>query len=125
MYRLEPTSVRHVGGFGRVAWVTTVDYMDAEADPLFEVEAEMIAHMNDDHPDAVLAYARAFGGITTASRALMTTIDRYGFELLAVTEDGEKLARIPFADDVTSTESARRAFVALVRDARTALAHPG
>jgi putative heme iron utilization protein len=124
MYRLEPVAVRYVGGFGRMSWVGLADYLAASPDPLAEAEATIVQHMNDDHPDATLAYARTFGRIPTATRALMTAIDRYGFELLAVTSDGEQQVRIPFTEDVTSPDAARRALIALVRDARAALTHP-
>lgn len=123
MYRLEPLAVRYVGGFGRMSWVSLADYLTASPDPLAESETTIVEHMNDDHPDATLAYARAFGGIPGATRALMTAIDRYGFELLAVTSDGEQQVRIPFPEDVTSPDAARRALIALVRDARAALTH--
>ncbi|HSO33148.1 MAG TPA: pyridoxamine 5'-phosphate oxidase family protein, partial [Labilithrix sp.] len=33
-YRLEPTSLRYVGGFGRMSWVSADDYRLAEPDPL-------------------------------------------------------------------------------------------
>lgn len=122
MYHLEPAGLRYVGGFGRMSWVGLAEYMTASPDPLAAAEATIIEHMNDDHPDAVIAYARAFGGIDSATRAFLTAIDRYGFELLAVTPDGEKHVRVPFAEEVTSTDGARRALIALVRDARAALA---
>ena len=125
MYRLAPVGLRYVGGFGRMSWVSAAEYARAEPDPLAASEATMITHMNDDHPDSVLAYARALAHIDGATRALITSIDRYGFDLLAVTPDGERRARIPFPDEVESTDGARRALIALVRDARTALTLPG
>ena len=124
VYRLEPIAVRYVGGFGRMSWITLADYLGAAPDPLADAEVTIVEHMNDDHPDATLAYARTFGRIPTATRALMTAIDRYGFDLLAVTSDGEQQVRIPFTEDVTSPDAARRALIALLRDARAALTHP-
>ena len=38
-FRLEPTSMRYVGGFGRMSWVTADAYAAAEPDPLAEVDA--------------------------------------------------------------------------------------
>ncbi|MFO0586491.1 MAG: DUF2470 domain-containing protein [Polyangiaceae bacterium] len=121
MYRLAPAGVRYVGGFGRMSWVANEDYARADADPLAATEASMIAHMNDDHPDSVLAYARALGEIDGATRALITAIDRYGFELLAVTHEGERRLRLAFRGEVRSSDEARRAFVELVRAARAKL----
>lgn len=124
MYRLEPAGVRYVGGFGRMSWVAPRDYAAAEPDPLAAHEAGILEHMNDDHHDAVLAYARALAGVDGATRALMVAIDRYGFDVLAVTPDGDRRARISFTDDVTSPDGARRALVALVQKARAALVTP-
>lgn len=121
MYRLAPVGVRYVGGFGRMSWVSREDYARAEPDPLAPSEASMIAHMNDDHPDSVLAYARAFADVGSATRALLTAIDRYGFDLLAITPEGEQRARIPFAAAVHTSDEARRAFIDLVRVARAKL----
>jgi putative heme iron utilization protein len=121
MYRLEPTGVRYVGGFGRMSWVGPDEYASAEPDPLAAHEVGILQHMNDDHHDAVLAYARALAGVADATRAVMIAIDRYGFDVLAVTPAGERRARIAFTDDVTSPDIARRALVALVRQARSAL----
>jgi putative heme iron utilization protein len=57
-YRVEPTALRYVGGFGRMSWVSTEDYRSAEPDPLAAAASGILKHMNDDHADAVLAYAR-------------------------------------------------------------------
>jgi putative heme iron utilization protein len=125
MYRLDPATARYVGGFGRMSWVGGDEYLAAEPDPLAAHEGGILEHMNDDHHDAVLAYARALAGIDGATRALMIAIDRYGFDLLAVTPDGERRARVSFTDDVASPDAARRALVALVQRARASLGAHG
>src|SRR5262249_34672599 len=56
--RLDPIALRYVGGFGRMSWVSAADYLAAEPDPLAPDAAGILKHMNDDHADAVLAYAR-------------------------------------------------------------------
>lgn len=122
MYRLAPEGLRYVGGFGQMSWVGAAEYRRARPDPLAASESTMITHMNDDHPDSVLAYARAYGHIEDATRAFITVIDRYGFDLLAVTPDGERRVRVPFPSEVHSTDGARRALIDLVRDARATLA---
>jgi putative heme iron utilization protein len=119
-YRLEPSALRYVGGFGRMSWVTADDYRAAEPDPLAGGSAGILAHMNDDHADAVLAYAKALAGIHAATSAVMTAVDRYGFELAATTPDGPRAVRLAFdAPDATS-EEVRSAMVALVARARAA-----
>ena len=45
------------------------------ADPLSpEVSARICAHMNDDHADAVVAYARHYGGVSTPTQARMLEV---------------------------------------------------
>lgn len=117
-YRLEPIALRYVGGFGRMSWVTAADYAAAEPDPLASSAADILAHMNGDHADAVLAYARALAAIPTATAATMTAVDRYGFELAATTADGPKAARIAFDDPAVTTDAVRKAMIALVSRAR-------
>lgn len=117
-YRLEPTALRYVGGFGRMSWVTGDDYRAAEPDPLAASSAGILTHMNDDHADAVLAYAKALAGLAEATSAAMTAVDRYGFELAAVTPAGPRAARLAFDEPVTTSDEVRRAMVSLVKRAR-------
>ncbi len=119
-HRLEPAALRYVGGFGRMSWVTAEDYRAAEPDPLLEAAPGILAHMNGDHADANLAYARALTGIGDATGATMTAVDRYGFELAVVTPGGPRATRIAFDEEATTADQVRRAMVALVKRARGA-----
>jgi putative heme iron utilization protein len=78
----------------------------------------ILTHMNDDHADAVLAYAKTLAGIADAEAATMTAVDRYGFELAAITPAGPRTARLAFDEPVTTNDEVRRAMVALVKRAR-------
>jgi putative heme iron utilization protein len=117
-YRLEPTALRYVGGFGRMSWVSAEEYRAAEADPLAAAASEILSHMNGDHADAVLAYARALAGIDDATSASITAVDRYGFEIAAATPKGPQAARLAFDATVATPADVRRAMVALVTRAR-------
>lgn len=117
-YRLEPASLRYVGGFGRMSWVSAEDYRLAEPDPLAATAAGILTHMNDDHSDAVLAYARVLAGVAEASSATMTAVDRYGFELALITPEGPRAVRLAFDSPVTTSDEVRRAMVAMVGQAR-------
>jgi putative heme iron utilization protein len=119
-YRLEPSALRYVGGFGRMSWVTAEDYRDAEPDPLAAAAAGILKHMNDDHADAVLAYARALAGIADATGATMTAVDRYGFELAVSTPKGPRATRLEFDAEVAAADDVRRVMVAMVKRARAA-----
>ena len=71
-YRLEPSALRYVGGFGRMSWVAADDYRVAEPDPLAPASAGILAHMNDDHADSVLAgYRRMYRTLLAHGAALV------------------------------------------------------
>ncbi len=125
LYRLDVASVRYVGGFGRMSWVSADDHAAAEPDPLRPHAAEIVAHMNDDHADALVAYCRVFGGRPTTGRARMVGVDRYGFAVLARddrdgADGGESAVRIPFGRRADTPNAVRAAMIALLREARAA-----
>ena len=124
-YRLEVRSVRYIGGYGRMSWVQIRDWCTAEPDPLGPHASAIVAHMNDDHADALLAYARAWTRVRGASDVRMTGIDRYGFELSVGTDRGPRPARLSYEpagiDTVETPEEAREALVRLVQRARADL----
>jgi putative heme iron utilization protein len=118
-YRLEPASLRYVGGFGRMSWVTAADYRLAEPDPLAGAAASILRHMNGDHGDAVLAYAATLVGVKGATSATMTSVDRYGFDLAVVTDFGPRAVRLGFDEPLSSSDDVRRALIALAKRARS------
>jgi putative heme iron utilization protein len=120
-YRQEVDAIRYVGGFGRMSWVDAADYARAEPDPLATASAGILAHMNDEHGDAMIAYARAFAKVDAATKATMTAVDRYGFEMSVVTPDGPRVVRLAFDDEVKTTDEVRKAMVVMVKKARAAL----
>jgi heme iron utilization protein len=116
-FQLEVTHLYFVGGFGVMGWVGRGDYASAEADPLADAAAGIIEHMNRDHADALRDIARRFGGLA-AEEATMVSCDRLGFVVRVRTAEGMKGARIPFPHDVRSSDEARKALVAMTREAR-------
>ncbi len=74
-------------------------------------------HMNDDHADSVLAYAKHFGGIGDATEARIESLDALGMDLHAQTPDGTRLARIAFDHEVVDGTDARETLVAMARAA--------
>jgi len=117
-YRLEPEALRYVGGFGRMSWVTPGDYRAAEPDPLRADAPGILTHMNEDHAEAALAYARVLAGVKEATSATLTAVDRYGFDLAVKTAEGPRATRIAFDEPVATSDEVRRAMVALVKRAR-------
>lgn len=120
-WELKVESARYIEGFGRMSWVDGESWARAEPDPLAEHADAIVAHMNDDHADACLAYARAFGGVPDATASRMTGVDRYGFELSVETPGGPREVRLGFDAPVDTPTAVRRALVAMVRNARTEL----
>ncbi|MFM8525420.1 MAG: DUF2470 domain-containing protein [Cyanobacteriota bacterium] len=82
------------------------------ADPLTEAVSERIcSHMNRDHREAVLAYARHFGGRPEAREAQMLAVRPEAMELSA---DGETLL-VAFDHQLSDSEDAHRTLVAMLR----------
>jgi putative heme iron utilization protein len=65
IYRLEVTSARFVGGFGRMSWVDAAGYASAEPDPLRPYRAGIVEHMNNDHADSLIASASCWPAART------------------------------------------------------------
>ncbi len=101
-----------------MSWVSADDYRVAEPDPLAGASKGILMHMNEDHTDAVLAYATKLAGVADATSATMTAIDRYGFELALKTPAGPRAVRLAFDEPVATSDEVRRAMVALVKRAR-------
>ena len=120
-WRLQVESIRYIGGYGRMSWVEAADWHAAEPDPLAVSAAGIIAHMNDDHAAGMALYCKAFSKARDITAASMTGVDRYGFEMSAVTADGPRPVRLAFADPVSTPAEVRAALVAMLKDARTKL----
>lgn len=84
--------------------------------------ADIVAHMNADHADAIAAYAVAFAGVADPRGARMHGIDTRGMTLAVPHGDGERLVRIEFAEPVTTPGRARRILVEMAAAARQRLA---
>lgn len=117
-YRLAVRDIRYVGGYGRMSWVDAAGYADAEADPLVDAAAGIIGHMNEDHAEAQVLFCRHLAGRPDTTEASMSAVDRYGFELVAVSPTGRAALRLGFAEPCTTGDEVRRAMVALVAEAR-------
>src|SRR2546427_617945 len=61
-WRLEVTDLYFVGGFAAMDWVSAAAYFAAAPDPLADVADGIVEHMNRDHADALVAYARLYAG---------------------------------------------------------------
>jgi heme iron utilization protein len=121
-YRLDAVDVYYVGGFGVMGWVQVAEYDAAQPDPLADVAAEIIGHMNADHKDALVLLAKSCAGIE-AQEATMTAVDRLGFHARLKTEEGVRGVRIGFLQEVRSAPDARKVLVEMVQQARAAVSN--
>ncbi len=82
------------------------------ADPLTAAVSDRICkHMNGDHAEAVLAYARHYGGVPGASSARMLAVEPQAMQLEV---DGAPLS-VAFDHQLSDSEDAHRTLVAMLR----------
>ncbi|MBI3454332.1 MAG: HugZ family protein [Candidatus Rokubacteria bacterium] len=116
-YRLEPEDIYFVGGFAAMDWIAAEAYAAARPDPLADAAAGIVEHMNRDHPDALVLFARVLAG-TEAGEAVMVAVDRLGFKLRIRRGDRVSSARIPFPREVATAQECRAVLIEMLRDAR-------
>ena len=104
-----------------MSWVESADWHAAEADPLATAADAIVTHMNEDHADAMVLYCQAFSRAKDISAAQMTAIDRYGFEMSTVTDEGPRPVRLAFPAEVRTSDEARAALIQMLKEARTRL----
>jgi putative heme iron utilization protein len=117
-HRLEVEDLYFVGGFAAMDWITATAYRAARVDPLADVAASILEHMNKDHPDALVTYARGLGGAPDAEAATMVAVDRLGFRLRIRSGGRLHAERIPFPEEVRSADDARRVLIRMLQDLR-------
>jgi hypothetical protein len=116
-WRLDVVDVYFVGGFAAMGWVTAAEYSAARPDPLADAGPGIVEHMNRDHADALVAYARHFAG-EAADEATMVTVDRLGFKLRLRQAERLSSVRIAFPREVTTAGQSREVLIEMLRVAR-------
>lgn len=114
-WRLAVEGAHFIGGFGRIFDLEPHDLLLPleGAEGLVAAESAIVAHMNDDHADAVELYATALGDAGPGPWR-MAGIDPEGFDILL---DGQA-RRILFAQPVATPAEARTELVRLATEAR-------
>jgi putative heme iron utilization protein len=113
LYRVTIERGHFVAGFGRIQWIDAEALRSEGSEALAEAEAEILAHMNADHAEAVALYARRLLG-REGDGWRMSGIDPDGIDL----RHGDDMARIDFSAPVRGVPAARAELVALARAAR-------
>jgi putative heme iron utilization protein len=83
-----------------------------------EVSQRICAHMNDDHGDAVLLYAKAFTDVKDAIAASMVSIDSEGMDLQVSVPQKTTTVRVPFDHLLIDSEDAHQTLISMVKQAR-------
>ncbi len=116
-YRVCVERAHIVAGFGRIHWVEAADILSERMPDLEVAEADIVAHMNEDHADANQLYASVLCGRTGDGWA-MTGCDPEGCDLRL---DGD-IARLDYDAPVRDADETRKALVSLVKRARQSAA---
>jgi putative heme iron utilization protein len=114
---LEVHDIYFVGGFAAMGWIESPDYRTARPDPLAEVAEGIVEHMNHDHAETLLAYARFFAS-EAADEARMVAVDRLGFKLHLKNGERRWSTRIAFPREVTNAADSRAVLIEMARTAR-------
>jgi len=103
------------GGFGRAYDLAPADFLAdvTDAQALADAEAGAVAHMNEDHADAVALYATVLAGQPDGPWRI-ASLDPQGMVLQAA----DRVARVPFPEIVTEPGALRRVLVAMAQQAR-------
>jgi putative heme iron utilization protein len=117
LWRLEIADLYFVGGFAAMDWITAPEYRAATADPLADAAPGIIEHMNRDHADALIEYARYFAH-ASCDEATMVAVDRLGFKLRIREAERLSSVRIAFPAEVMSAAQSRDTLIAMLREAR-------
>lgn len=83
-----------------------------------EHRARVLEHMNSDHADAVLRYARFYAGLADATAARLTGLDAHGLDLAVARPAGEESARVAFDAPLAKPEDAHHVLVGMAKEAR-------
>lgn len=117
-WRLKIAQASLNGGFGRAYAMTAGDLLTdmTGLEGLLAFEAGAVAHMNDDHADAVALYAQAFCKGAPGNWILIG-LDPEGLDL----QKGDEVERLWFDTPLTSPEEMRPLLVRLAGEAREKL----
>ena len=114
-WRIEVESGHLVAGFGRIVEIERDRILTAigDAADLLAAEESAVAHMNEDHREAIVLYATRLLG-AAAGEWKIIGIDPEGCDLMA----GETVRRLDFPQRITNAADLRKTLVALADKAR-------
>lgn len=111
-WRIEPVRVRWIGGFGQIQWIEPKDWL-LPTPEWAPGESGIVAHMNEDHGDAMEAMVRAILREEPRDVA-MVRCDPEGFHLRCA----GGVHWVPFARPCITAQEVRAEMVRLTRESR-------
>jgi putative heme iron utilization protein len=122
LWRVRIGGVLQVGGFARAERIRAGELAPrpAAVAAILAAEADIIAHMNEDHADAVSAIAEGLLG-AGPSAWRMATVDVDGCDI----SDGNRTVRLAFLTPVSDSDEVRAALIRAAREGRAAKPGPG
>lgn len=115
-YRLNPISIRYIGGFGAIHWLESSDFLSNNP---FQGNGEnrVVEHMNEDHMKDLHLYCEHYKqmAITPEDTVRMTSIDGLGFDVFV----NDEKVRFDFDAPISDAGEARVAMVALSKGAKS------
>lgn len=125
-YRLKPSHIYFVGGFGVLAkWMDPADYAAASPDILAASADEIIDKINGQHSEDMQLTAQHLLGVTTPIETIrMTNVDRLGMDIRVTSQMGSRRNklqtdefRIGFRIPVLSVEDAKSEILKVFQEA--------
>ncbi|ACK68985.1 conserved hypothetical protein [Gloeothece citriformis PCC 7424] len=89
------------------------------ADPITPAISDRICkHMNEDHQDAILLYAKVYGNTPDAQVAQMLSIDPQGMNLSVQKDNNTIPIRIEFDHQLKDSEDAHHTLIYMIKQAK-------
>lgn len=117
VFRMAVERAHLVAGFGKIRWLSAGELGAVPVPGLAESEADIVAHMNQDHADALQLYAGKLLGLPGTDWR-MTGIDAEGIDLRRKGPRATPMARLAFDAPLGNAAEARKVLVGLVAKAR-------
>ncbi len=97
----------------------SLPFVKIMTDPLTsQISDRICQHMNEDHSDAVLLYAKTFGQTPEAEAAVLDSVDTNGMTLSAQVGETSIPLRIAFDHPLQDSEDAHQTLIAMVKQAK-------
>jgi putative heme iron utilization protein len=119
-FRCTPVRIRWIGGFGDIRWIDSRNYLDALHDQTAYESDAILAHMNEDHKDALVELLQHYAEIATSETSCeLVGITSNGFWTAVRNDDKHKRVWLEFPSPAKSSAEVREAFISMLRICRS------